>query len=174
MAGTRWSRPQSHQYNAVEALELQLTVKTHPSLGLGVVRIMVENWAEAGINVRIQTLPASVFLGALGRVSIPLHGLGRRPLGMVLRSLAYRIGASWNESSFSNARFDELWTGTGEVIGPGNCQVAMGRLMSGLREVGPAVEPFFMQVAMAFNKRVKSMMMYSANCLFLGRMGIET
>ena len=75
----------------------------------------------------------------------------------------HRIGASRRGSSFSNARFDKLWTGIGGTTDPGDRQEVMGRLMSILREEGPVVEPYFMKVATAFNERVKDKKMHSTN-----------
>ena len=46
--------------------------------------------------------------------------------------------------------------------------------MSILREEGPVVQPFFTQVATAFNRRVKRKKMHVTDRLFLDRRGTET
>ena len=156
-----------------DGLELEVTVKTQPSWELDVVQIMVENWAQAGIKVNIQTLPASVFWGRWTEYPFSFTAWGHRPLGMMVLSLAYRSGAPWNESSFSNDRFDELLTEIGGTIDPDERKEIMAKLMTIMREEGPIVQPFFMQVATAFNKRVKGMKMHPTKYLFFETLAIE-
>ena len=156
-----------------DGIELEINVKTQPSWELDVVQVMVEDWAKAGINVKIQTLPASVFWDRWTEYPFSFTAWGHRPLGMMVLSLAYRTGAPWNESSFSDAEFDDLLLDIGATIDSEERKVVMSKLMKIMRERGPIVQPFFMQVATAYNKRVKGMSMHPTKYIFFDSMAIE-
>ena len=92
---------------------------------------------------------------------------------MMVLSLAYRTGAPWNESSFSDAEFDDLLLDIGATIDSEERKLVMSKLMKIMRERGPIVQPFFMQVATAYNKRVKGMSMHPTKYIFFDSMAIE-
>jgi peptide/nickel transport system substrate-binding protein len=92
---------------------------------------------------------------------------------MVL-ALAYRTGAPWNESSFSNAEFDDLLTEVNGTIDPVKRTDITGKLMEIMRESGPITQPFFMQVATAYNKRVKGFEMHPTKYIFFDQMAVES
>ena len=156
-----------------DGIELEINVKTQPSWELDVVQVMVEDWAKAGIKVKIQTLPASVFWDRWTEYPFSLTAWGHRPLGMMVLSLAYRTGAPWNESSFSDAEFDSLLTDIGGTVDPEERREVMAKLMTIMRDRGPIVQPFFMQVATAYNKRVKGMAMHPTKYVFFDLLAIE-
>lgn len=156
-----------------DGIDLEINVKTQPSWELDVVQVMVEDWAKAGINVNIQTLPASVFWDRWTEYPFSFTAWGHRPLGMMVLSLAYRTGAPWNESSFSDAEFDDLLLDIGATVDPEERKVVMGKLMTIMRERGPIVQPFFMQVTTAYNKRVKGMAMHPTKYIFFDLLAIE-
>ncbi|MEM1343307.1 MAG: ABC transporter substrate-binding protein [Pseudomonadota bacterium] len=149
-------------------------VKTQPTWELDVAQVLVEGWARAGIRVKIQTLPASSFWDRWTDYPFSLTSWGHRPLGMMVLSLAYRTGVPWNESSFSSARFDTLLDEIEGTVDPERQQEIMRELMSILREEGPIVQPFFMQVANAYNMRVKGIEMHPTKYIFFDQMAVET
>jgi peptide/nickel transport system substrate-binding protein len=134
----------------------------------------VEDWAKAGIRVQIQTLPASSFWDRWTDYPFSLTAWGHRPLGMMVLSLAYRTGVPWNESSFSNARFDELLDEIEGTVDTDRQKEIMGELMGILREEGPIVQPFFMQVANAYNVRVQGIEMHPTKYIFFDEMAVES
>ncbi len=148
-------------------------VKTQPSWELDVAQVMVEDWAEAGIRVQIQTLPASSFWDRWTEYPFSMTAWGHRPLGMMVLGLAYRSGVPWNESSFSNARFDELMDEIEGTVDPDTQQSLMAELMEIMREEGPIVQPFFMQVANAYNNRVLGIEMHPTKYIFFDQMAVE-
>jgi peptide/nickel transport system substrate-binding protein len=156
-----------------DGIDLEMVVKTQPAYELDVAQVMVENWAAAGIRVTLQTLPASSFWDQWTEYPFSLTAWGHRPLGTMVLGLAYRTGVPWNESSFSNARFDELLVEIGGTVDPDERTRIMGELMGIMREEGPIVQPFFMQVATAFNKRVLGMQMHPTKFYFFDELAVE-
>lgn len=148
-------------------------VKTQPTWELDVAQVLVEDWAEAGIRVEIQTLPASSFWDRWTDYPFSLTAWGHRPLGMMVLGLAYRSGVPWNESSFSNAEFDALMDQIEGTVDPDRQRELMGELMTIMREDGPIVQPFFMQVANAYNNRVLGIEMHPTKYIFFDQMAVE-
>lgn len=157
-----------------DGIDLEFNVKTQPAWELDVAQVMVEDWSKAGINVTIQTLPASVFWDNWLTYPFSLTAWGHRPLGMMVLGLAYRTGAPWNEASFSNPEFDDLLDQIEGTVDPGLRKEIMSRLMTILREEGPLVQPFFMDVANAFNERVKGFEMHPSKYIFFETIAVET
>jgi peptide/nickel transport system substrate-binding protein len=147
-------------------------VKTQPTWELDVAQVMVEDWAKAGIRVEIQTLPASSFWDRWTDYPFSLTAWGHRPLGAMTLGLAYRTGVPWNESSFSNAEFDALLDRIEGTVDPDARQEIMTELMTIMREEGPIVQPFFMQVANAYNIRVRGIEMHPSKYIFFDQIGV--
>ncbi|SDD42445.1 ABC transporter substrate-binding protein [Ruegeria marina] len=63
---------------------------------------------DAGMNVKRTILPGATFWNDWTKYPFSATEWGPRPLGIQIMSLAYKSGAAWNESAFSNAEFDSL------------------------------------------------------------------
>ena len=156
-----------------DGLDLDFVVKTQPAWELDVAQVMIEDWAKAGIRAALQTVPASVYWDNWLEYPFSLTAWGHRPLAPMVLSLAYRTGASWNESEFSNETFDRLLTEISGTVDPDERQRITGELMAIMREEGPIVQPYFMQVATAYNSRVKGFRMHPTKYIFFDEMAIE-
>jgi len=157
-----------------DGIDLEMVVKTQPRWELDVAQVMVADWAKAGIHVTLQTLPASSFWDGWTDYPFSLTAWGHRPLGPMVLGLAYRTGAPWNESDFSHPRFDALLTEIGGTVDPDARKRIMGELMQIMRDEGPIVQPYFMQVATAFHSRVKGFAMHPTKFYFFDEMAVET
>lgn len=157
-----------------DGLEIEYNVKTQPAWELQVAQVLVEDWSKAGINATIQTLPASVFWDNWTTYPFSLTAWGHRPLGMMVLSLAYRTGAPWNESGFSHSEFDRLLDDIEGTVDPDERKEIMGKLMTIMREEGPLVQPFLMDVANAVNERVKGFEQHPSKYIFFEPLAVET
>ena len=156
-----------------DGLSLDMVVKTQPAWELDVAQVMVEDWAKGGFDVTIQTMPASSFWDRWTEYPFSLTAWGHRPLGPMVLGLAYRTGAPWNESEFSHERFDALLVEISGTIDPEERKRIMAELMTIMREEGPIVQPYFMQVSTAFNKRVLGFEMHPTKFYFFDELAIE-
>lgn len=101
---------------------------------------------DAGINVERSILPGATFWN--GWLTYPWSGTewGPRPLGVQVLSIAYRSGAAWNESGFSNAEFDGLLD---EALGVADAEARRGimaRLQQIMQEEGVLIQPYWRSV----------------------------
>ncbi|MEC3861579.1 ABC transporter substrate-binding protein [Mesobacterium sp. TK19101] len=63
---------------------------------------------DAGLNIKRTVLPGATFWNDWTKYPFSATEWGPRPLGIQIMALAYKSGAAWNESAFSNAEFDSL------------------------------------------------------------------
>ena len=63
---------------------------------------------DAGLNIKRTVLPGATFWNDWTKYPFSATEWGPRPLGIQIMALAYKSGAAWNESGFSNAEFDSL------------------------------------------------------------------
>jgi peptide/nickel transport system substrate-binding protein len=157
-----------------DGIDLQMAVKTQPALELYAAQVMVEDWAKAGIRVEIEIMPESLFWDRWMDHPFSLTPWAHRPLAPMILSLAYRTGAPWNESGFSNAELDGLLTEVNGTVDPDKRIEITGRIMEIMREEGPIAQPAFMQVAAAYNNRVKGFEMHPTQCIFFDEMAVES
>ena len=70
--------------------------------------VIAAQMRDAGLNVKRTILPGSTFWNDWTKYPFSATEWGPRPLGIQIMALAYKSGAAWNESAFSNAEFDSL------------------------------------------------------------------
>lgn len=70
--------------------------------------VVAAQMRDAGLNVKRTILPGATFWNDWLKYPFSATEWGPRPLGIQIMSLAYKSGAAWNESAFSNAEFDSL------------------------------------------------------------------
>jgi len=155
-----------------DGIDLEIAVKTQPALELNAAQVMVEDWAKAGIRAKLEVMPESLFWDRWMDFPFSLTPWAHRPLASMVLNLAYRTGAPWNESAFSNPDFDELLTQLNGTVDPDDRADITGRLMDIMREVGPIAQPAFMQVAAAYNNRVKGFEMHPTKTIFVEELAI--
>ena len=63
---------------------------------------------EAGLKVKRTVLPASTYWNDWNKYPFSCTEWLGRPLGVQVLALAYKSGGAWNESAFSDKKFDEL------------------------------------------------------------------
>ncbi len=71
-----------------------------------VAEVMRDQMAEVGIRLNINVMPAAKYWEIWTQTPFGITAWTHRPLGTMVLSLAYRTGASWNESGYSNPEFE--------------------------------------------------------------------
>jgi peptide/nickel transport system substrate-binding protein len=73
---------------------------------LAVAEVMRDQMAEAGIRLNINIMPAARYWEIWTQTPFGITAWTHRPLGTMVLSLAYRSGAAWNETGYSNPEFE--------------------------------------------------------------------
>jgi peptide/nickel transport system substrate-binding protein len=154
-------------------INLEIACKPDPAWEIASVEAMVEQWKEAGINTRINVLPSAKFWEVWDKVPFGYTSWAHRPLGFMVLGLAYRTGVPWNETAYSNPKFDEI---LGKAEGTLDIEVRrelIGQLQEIMQEDGPIAQSLWRKLFWPMDKRVKGFHLHPTRYLFCEELGIE-
>ena len=155
-------------------VDLEIAAKKDPAWELQAVQAMVQQWAEAGIDVKINVLPSTQFWDVWDKVPFGFTQWAHRPLGTMVLALGYRSGVPWNESHFSNSEFDSLLTKASGTLDLEVRREILGRIEKIMQEEGPMVQPVWRSLFTVYDKRVKGFVMHPTQYIFGEELGIES
>lgn len=136
-------------------IDTEIVCRPAPDWELLAVQTMVEQWKEAGIRVKINVMPSTQYWDVWTKVPFGFTTWAHRPLGTMVLGLAYRSGAAWNESAWSNAEFDKLITEAEGYLDVEKRRGVMAKIQQIMLDDGPAVVPLWRAVFNYSDKKVK-------------------
>ena len=98
---------------------------------------------DAGFAVKRTIRPGSSFWQNWRNYPFSLTQWNHRPLAVQVLALAYRSGAAWNESGFSNADFDALLDRAMAESDAAKRRVTMEKIQNILRDEGVIIQPYW-------------------------------
>ena len=98
---------------------------------------------DAGITIKRTILPGSTFWNDWLTYPFSATEWNMRPLGVQVLALAYRSGASWNESAMANPEFDGLLDQALSLADADARREIMARLETILLEEGVMIQPYW-------------------------------
>ena len=98
---------------------------------------------EAGIKVRRKIVPRAEFDANWKTYPFSTTNWNHRALGVQVMALAYRSGAVWNETGFSNPEFDRLLDRALTIADADTRIDTMARLQQILQTDGVIIQPFW-------------------------------
>ncbi|CDX14609.1 Family 5 extracellular solute-binding protein [Mesorhizobium sp. ORS 3324] len=128
---------------------------------------------EAGFKVKRTVLPTSTFYNNWMKYPLSATNWNMRPLGVQVLALAYRSGAAWNESSWSNPDFDRLLDEALTVPDPDKRKALMKDLETLLQDSGVLIQPYWLSVFHHSTKQVKGYEMHPAFEIDLGMVWLD-
>ena len=137
------------------------------------VQAMVQQWQEAGIRVKIKSMPSATYWDVWDKVPFGYTLWYHRPLGIMVLGLAYRSGAPWNELGYSNQEFDRLLIKAEGLVDIDQRREVMAQLCKIMQEDGPIVQAVWRSVYTFYDKRVKGFRMHPSNYIFGEELAIE-
>lgn len=140
-----------------DGIDLEIACKPDPAWELAAIQGMVEQWKEANIRVAINVMPSAQFWEIWDKAPFGFTSWTHRPLGVMVLGLAYRSGVPWNESNFSNAKFDELLTKAEGFLDVEKRREVMAEIQALMQEEGPIVQPIWRAVYIPADKSVLGM-----------------
>ncbi|WP_119459049.1 ABC transporter substrate-binding protein [Rhodospirillaceae bacterium SYSU D60014] len=157
-----------------DGVDLELACPNDPQWQPISVQAMVEQWEDAGIRVKINTMPGAQYWDVWTKVPFGYTIWYHRPLGVMTLGLGYRSGVPWNESGYSNAEFDRLLTEAEGILDVDKRREVIARLEEIMQEDGPIVQPIWRSIFTFYDKRVKGFQMHPSNYIFGQDLAIET
>jgi peptide/nickel transport system substrate-binding protein len=149
-----------------DGVDLEVACAVDPEWQLISMQVMVQQWKEAGIRVKIKSMPGAQYWDVWDKVPFGYTLWYHRPLGVMIYGLAYRSGVPWNESSFSNPEFDRLLSEAEGLLDVEQRRQVMAKLEHIMQEEGPIVQPLWRSVFTYYDKKVKGFRMHPSNYIF--------
>ena len=125
-------------------------------------------WKQAGINIKVTVLPSDQYWEIWDKPTAPFAFTTwtHRPLGVMVLGLAYRTGVPWNESKWTNAKFDELLAKAEGILDVDKRREVMVEIETLMQEEGPIVQPLWRSVFACMSKKVKGFAAHPTNYVF--------
>jgi peptide/nickel transport system substrate-binding protein len=101
---------------------------------------------DAGMNITRTILPGATFWNDWTKYPFSATEWGPRPLGIQIMSLAYKSGAAWNETAFSNAEFDSLLEQGLAIADADARREIMARMQQIMIDEGVLIQPYWRSV----------------------------
>jgi peptide/nickel transport system substrate-binding protein len=156
-----------------DGLEVEIVCKPDPSWEQAAVEAMAEQWKTGGFKPKINVMPSNKFWEVWDKVPFGFTEWTHRPLGFMVLALAYRTGVPWNESAYSNKKFDELLSKAEGTIDIAARSEILGELEKIMLEDGPISQPLWRSVYAAYDKKVKGFAVHPTLYIFGETLAIE-
>lgn len=117
---------------------------------------------DAGLKVKRTVLPGATFWNGWTKYPFSATEWNGRPLGVQVLALAYRTGEAWNESGFSDPKFDELLNRALATPDVTARRELMKDIETILRDAGVIIQPYWRSVYRSYRENVKGLRMQQA------------
>ncbi|MER8767011.1 ABC transporter substrate-binding protein [Mesorhizobium sp. M0968] len=128
---------------------------------------------EAGFKVKRTIVPDSTFWENWMKYPLSATDWNARPLGVQVLALAYRSGAVWNETGWSNPEFDKKLDKALTVPDPQKRKDLMHDLESLLQDSGIITQPYWLTLFNHSTKQVKGYAMHPMFEIDLGKVWLD-
>ncbi|MBV8651776.1 MAG: ABC transporter substrate-binding protein, partial [Alphaproteobacteria bacterium] len=139
------------------------------------VQAMAEMWKQIGVEVKVNVLPSTQYWDIWNKPTAPFAFTAwtHRPLASMLLGLAYRTGAVWNESFWSNKEFDETLTKIEGTYDLEKRKEMMGTVEQIMLDDGPACIPVWRAVVTFHDKKLKGYEAHPTSYIFCEDWSLE-
>ena len=153
----------------------EIVCRKDPDWEATAVRAMAEMWKRIGVHVKVTALPPARYAEIWNQptTAFAFTTWTHRPLATMVLGLAYRTGSAWNESHWSNARFDDLLSRAEGTIDIAERRRIVGEIERLMQEEGPIVQPLWRNVFTAMSRRVNGFRMHPSCCVFCEEWSLE-
>jgi peptide/nickel transport system substrate-binding protein len=124
---------------------------------------------EAGINLSVSVVPATKFWEIWTKVPFGATSWAHRPLGTMALAQAYRTGASWNESHYSDPQFDQALSDAEATVEVSARKVKMQKVEKILQDAAVVVQPFWRPVFILASSKVHGYQAHPARQMQLNK-----
>jgi len=136
---------------------------------------MAVMWKEIGVNVKVNILPSAQYWANWDKETNPFSFTSwtHRPVATMVMAAAYRTGGPWNESKWSNSKFDELITQAEGTLDVEKRRQVMAEIETLMQEEGPIVQPLWRSMFSAMDKKVKGYEAHPSLYIFPWKWSLE-
>jgi peptide/nickel transport system substrate-binding protein len=128
---------------------------------------------EAGINLAVTVVPATKFWEIWRKVPFGATSWAHRPLGTMALAQAYRTGASWNESHFSDPEFDQALADAEATFDVAARKLKMQKVERILQDAAVVVQPMWRPVFILASVKVHGYRAHPARQMQLNKVWLS-
>lgn len=128
---------------------------------------------EVGIKVKRTVIPAKTFYNDWSKYPFSITFWATRPLGVQILALAYRTGAAWNETNWSNPEFDKKLNAAMGIPDPTKRKELMKDIETLLQDAGIIIQPYWLSSFHHSTTRVKDYDMHPMYDVDLGKVWMD-
>ncbi len=110
---------------------------------------------DAGIKVKRTVLPGSTYWNDWSKYPYSMTIWYMRPLGVQVLALAYRSGEAWNETGYSDPKFDAKLKEALSISDPSKRKEAMKDVELIIQDSGIIIQPFWQKLFCHMSSRVQ-------------------
>jgi peptide/nickel transport system substrate-binding protein len=149
--------------------QTEIFCKNEPKWESICVQAMAEMWKQIGVEVKVNVLPSTQYWDIWNAPTAPFAFTAwtHRPLASMLYGLAYRSGAVWNESFWSNKEFDELLTKVEGTYELEKRKEMMSKLEQIMLDDGPAMIPLWRALITFHDKKLQGFQAHPTSYVFM-------
>lgn len=129
---------------------------------------------DAGFNIKRTILPGSTFWNDWLKYPFSATEWNMRPLGVQILTLAYKSGAAWNESAFSNAEFDAALEEALSIADADKRRVVMEKLETIMQEQAVLIQPYWRSLYRHYREGVHGTEMHPTFEFHLDKYWVES
>jgi peptide/nickel transport system substrate-binding protein len=133
---------------------------------------MVEMMSPAGINLELNIMPGAQFWDIWDKTPFGLTSWTHRPLGVMVYNLAYRTGAVWNESHFSDPAFDDALDKASAVLDARERSKHMAVAEKVLQDSGVIIQTLWRSIVVAGKDNIQGFNLHPTSYLQMYRVWI--
>jgi len=122
-----------------------------------VCEIIRDQWADIGVRLNINVMPASRFWEIWDQTTFGATAWTHRPLGTMILALGYRSGVPWNETNFADPEFDGALAEAEATFDVEERRAKMERVEQILQDAAVMVQPIFRPVFTIKTERVRGL-----------------
>ena len=129
---------------------------------------------DAGIPVRRTILPGSTYWNDWNNYPFSATEWNQRPLGVQVLALAYRSGEPWNETGFSNERFDTLLAEALSIADADRRREIMVEIETLLQDEGVIIQPYWRSTYRHYRENVTGAEMHPTFEIHVYKLGLAS
>ncbi len=136
-------------------IDVELKCKNDPNWELVASQVLKEMCAPAGIRITVNQLPSPQYWQQWTQLDFGFTTWTHRPLDTMVASLAFRTGAPWNETKWSNEKFERLLNEAEGTVEVDKRRKLMCQIQAIIREDGGVAIPLWRNVFRALDNKIK-------------------
>lgn len=139
-----------------DGIKLTIDCVANPTWEQNACKALREMCLPAGIDIAINVMPGGTYWDRWMSTPFGFTSWTHRALGTQVYNLAYRSGVAWNETAYSNPKFDALLDKAGGILDPMERRAVMAELEKILQDDAIISQSSWRSVFITANDRVKN------------------